>query len=59
MNHPADMTPEQRVDEIASILSVGIVRMRLKKLRKNKDNSLDCLRQKSVYAANGEVKKHE
>jgi hypothetical protein len=59
MNHPADMTPEQRVDEIASILSIGIIRMHLKKLSKNKDNSLDCLQEKSVYDVPEEVKKHE
>jgi hypothetical protein len=52
------MTPGERIEEIASILTIAIIRSRLKKLRKNRDNSLDCSADTSVYAPREEAKNH-
>ncbi len=58
LKHPSDMTPGERIEEIASILTIAIIRSRLKKLRKNRDNSLDCSADTSVYAPREEAKNH-
>jgi hypothetical protein len=50
LKHPSDMTPAERMDEIASLLATAIIRIRLKKLSKNNDNSLDSSPGTSVYA---------
>jgi len=53
MRNPEEMTAEQRKEEVAEILTRGIVRVSLLKARKNKGfphNSLDSGAEESVYA---------
>lgn len=46
---PARMSAEERVAEIASIMAAAIVRLKNRKLRKNKHYSLDSSPERSVY----------
>ncbi|MBF0463414.1 MAG: hypothetical protein HQL87_18795 [Magnetococcales bacterium] len=41
--HPSQMTPDQRHDEVASILAAGILRLRLKKAQTNEKRELFLL----------------
>ncbi len=46
---PARMSADERVAEIASIMAAAIIRIKNRKLRKNKRNSLDSSPERSVY----------
>ena len=47
---PSDMTPEQRRVEIVSILARGYLRSRVDKSAVNREEVLDAVVDKSVYA---------
>jgi len=47
---PSDMTPEQRRAEIVSVLARGYVRFRVDKSVVNREEPLDAVADKSVYA---------
>jgi hypothetical protein len=48
--HPSDMTPEQRRTEIVSILARGYLRSRVDNSTVNREETLDAVVDKSVYA---------
>ncbi len=48
-DNPARMSADERVAEIASIMAAAIIRIKNRKLRKNKGNSLDSSPERSVY----------
>lgn len=52
ITHPAEMTPDQRLDEVAEILATGVLRHRMKKAQQtgNTENiPLDNGRQMDPY----------
>ena len=49
--HPDDMAPEQRRAEIISILARGYLRFRLNNSAVNREETLDDVADKSVYAS--------
>jgi hypothetical protein len=48
--HPGDMTPEERRAEIVSILACGYLRSRVDNSSVNREEPLDAVADKSVYA---------
>ncbi|MFM9889593.1 MAG: hypothetical protein ACKVOE_02965 [Rickettsiales bacterium] len=60
MAHPVhDMTARERVEEIASILAEGILRLKCKNMRKSKREraySLDSIGNQSVHAPESKKK---
>jgi hypothetical protein len=48
--YPGDMTPEQRRAEIVAILARGYLRSRADNFAVNREESLDAVADKSVYA---------
>jgi hypothetical protein len=48
--HPREMTPEQRRAEIAFILARGYLRLRADNSAVNREEPLDTVADKSVYA---------
>lgn len=46
---PARMTKEERLSEIAQIMAAAVVRLKNRKLRKNKQIPLDSSPDRSVY----------
>lgn len=48
--HPSDMTPEQRRAEIGSLLARGYLRSRVDNSAVNREEALDAVADKSVYA---------
>ncbi len=49
--HPSRMTKEERLSEIAEIMAAAVVRLKNRKLRKNKHIQLDSSPERSVYDA--------
>lgn len=47
--HPSRMTKEDRLSEIAEIMAAAVVRLKNRKLRKNKQIPLDSSPDRSVY----------
>ena len=47
--HPARMDKEERLQEVADILSNAVIRLKQRKLRKNKHIPLDSSPERSVY----------
>jgi len=50
-SHPSRMTKDERLLEIAEIMAAAIVRLKNRKLRKNKHIPLDSSPERSVYDA--------
>ena len=50
ITHPREMTPEQRRAEIVSILARGYLRARMNHSAVNREEVLDDVADKSVYA---------
>lgn len=47
--HPSRMTKEERLSEIAEIMAAAVVRLKNRKLRRNKHIPLDSPLERSVY----------
>ena len=54
ITHPREMTPEQRRAEIVSILARGYLRSRANHSAVNREEVLDDVANKSVYASTKE-----
>ncbi len=50
-DNPSRMTKEERLSEIAAIMATAVIRLKNRKLRKNKHIPLDSLPERSVYDA--------
>lgn len=50
-DNPFRMTKEERVSEIAAIMAAAVIRLKNRKLRKNKHIPLDSSPERSVYDA--------